>query len=37
MIRELHVQLPRPRDLSVLTEAEFAVAEARLLAALQRS
>ena len=29
VIRELHVQLLRPRDLSVLTEAEFAVAEGR--------
>jgi ABC-type nitrate/sulfonate/bicarbonate transport system ATPase subunit len=37
VIRELHVQLPRPRGLSVLTDAEFAAAEARLLAALQRS
>jgi hypothetical protein len=34
--REVVVDLPRPRDLSTITDPAFAAAEAHLLAGLQR-
>lgn len=37
VVREVRVDLPRPRDLSVLTDPAFTAAEADLLAGLQRA